>query len=197
VKFIHGASVPVVKATCTPAYGSKKLDITIQDGKHSGPKCVQLVADYLLSFECLRYLVLPFKQLIYNSQMNDPYQGGLTSYALVLMIVAFLQMKVYNKMPTEVKSPNLGILFIEFLSYYSNLDYMATEIKPLAPEKEIITPPFSATQGDSTPNSILVVDPLNPLNNVARSTYKFHFLKVARGNLGRIYFLSHSSRLFL
>lgn len=129
--------------------------------------------------------------------MNDPYQGGLTSYALVLMIVAFLQMKLYNKMSIKVEPPNLGALFIEFLSYYSNLDYMTTEIRPVGPVKEVTTPPFAPTQGDATPNSILVVDPLNPLNNVARSTYKFHFLKVDRRNLGRISFLCLSFRLFL
>lgn len=76
---------------CTPGYASKKVDITIQDGKHNGIKCVDLVKRYLQAYEPLKYLVMAFKQLIFNSQLNDPYQGGLTSYALILMIVSFLQ----------------------------------------------------------------------------------------------------------
>jgi non-canonical poly(A) RNA polymerase PAPD5/7 len=80
-----------VKAVCTASYASKKVDITIQDGKHNGIKCVELVKRYLQAYEPLKYLVMAFKQLIFNSQLNDPYQGGLTSYALILMIVAFLQ----------------------------------------------------------------------------------------------------------
>lgn len=185
VKFIQGASVPIVKATCTASFGFKKLDITIQDGKHSGPKCVQLVARYLEVYDCLRFLVLPFKQLIFNSQMNDPYQGGLTSYALVLMIVAFLQMKLVNKFSINTQSPNLGVLFIQFLSWYSNLDYMNTEIRPQPPSIEVFQTPFIALPGEATPSGILVIDPLNANNNVARSTYKFHFLKVALSNLDR------------
>lgn len=197
MKYIHGATVPIVKATCTPAYGGKKLDITIQDGKHSGPKCVQLVDRYLEVYDCLRFLVLPFKQLIFNSQMNDPYQGGLTSYALVLMIVAFLQMKIMGKHPINIQSPNLGVLFVQFLSWYSNLDYMNTEIRPQPPSLEIFQTPFIQLSSDSTPNGILVVDPLNANNNVARSTYKFHFLKVALSNLVRTFSFWRFSLRFL
>jgi non-canonical poly(A) RNA polymerase PAPD5/7 len=85
-----------VKAICTPSYASKKVDITIQDGKHNGIRCVELVKKYLQAYEPLKYLVMAFKQLIFNSQLNDPYQGGLTSYALILMIVAFLQVNFYD-----------------------------------------------------------------------------------------------------
>ena len=53
--------MPVIKATCTEKYGFKKIDLTVQDGKHSGPKCVELVNKYLELYGCLRYLVLPFK----------------------------------------------------------------------------------------------------------------------------------------
>jgi non-canonical poly(A) RNA polymerase PAPD5/7 len=91
VKFIPTATIPVVKAICSLTFASKKIDITIQDGKHNGLKCVELVKKYLKTYEALRYLILPFKQLLFNSQMNDPYQGGLSSYGLVLMIIAFLQ----------------------------------------------------------------------------------------------------------
>lgn len=40
--------------------------------------------------------MLPLKQLIYYAELNDPYQGGITSYGIILMIVAFLQFKVKN-----------------------------------------------------------------------------------------------------
>lgn len=189
VKYIPNATVPIIKAICTPAYGGKKLDIAIQDGKHTGPRCVELVAKYLDLYQCLRYLVLPFKQLIYNSQMNDPYQGGLTSYALVLMIVSFLQMKLYNKLTIEAAFPNLGVLFIEFLNWYSNLEYMTTEIRPLRPIMEVGLAPFAMVAPEVPNNSIVVVDPLNSSNNVARATYKFHFLKVEFFNRDRTFSL--------
>ena len=91
VHFIQGASIPVLKVVTSVAYQTKKIDITVQDGKHTGLRCVQLVKDYLVQYEVLPPLVIAFKQLIYTCQMNDPYLGGLTSYALILLLVAFLQ----------------------------------------------------------------------------------------------------------
>ena len=110
--------------------------------------------------------------------MNDPYQGGLTSYALVLMIVAFLQLKIFNRLSIDKEGSNLGLLYLEFLNYYYNMDYLSTEIKPIKPTLEVILPTFSRGSTEGIPNSIVIVDPLNPANNVARSTYNFQFLKV-------------------
>ena len=177
--------MPIIKATCTPAYGGKKLDVAIQDGKHTGPKCVELVEKYLDKYSCLRFLVLPFKQLLFNSQMNDPYQGGLTSYALVLMIVSFLQMKLYHTHSIDATAPNLGVLFVGFLSWYSNLEYTTTEIRPLQATMDVVIAPFALLSVEAPNNSIVVVDPLNSSNNVARATYKFHFLKVDLFTQGR------------
>ena len=56
---------------------------------------------------------------------NDPYLGGLSSYALLLMIVSFLQAK--NK-PTLIENVNLGELLLEFLKYYSEIDAQRTRV---------------------------------------------------------------------
>lgn len=180
VKYIASAQVPIVKATCTKEYGSKKIDITVQDGKHTGMKCVELVEKYLQVYPCLRYLVLPLKQLLFNSGMNNPYEGGLTSYALVLMIVSFLQFKLFNKQTIDIVEPNLGSLFIEFLHWYAYMDHTIIEIRPMQATSEVAIPPI--VQGMVDPLSamtITITDPLNSTNNVARATYKFQFLKVA------------------
>ena len=50
---------------------------------------------------------------------NDPYTGGLSSYALFLLIVSFLQAK---QTPTELYSVNLGRILLDFLKYYAELD---------------------------------------------------------------------------
>lgn len=95
VQSILSASIPVVKAICTPKYLNKRVDITIQDGNHFGIRCVKLVEQYLHMYEPLKYLVIACKQLLCNAQMNNPYEGGLTSYGLILMIVAFLQVESF------------------------------------------------------------------------------------------------------
>jgi DNA polymerase sigma len=50
---------------------------------------------------------------------NDPYTGGLSSYALFLLIVSFLQAK---QTPTELYQVNLGRILLDFLKYYAELD---------------------------------------------------------------------------
>ncbi len=50
---------------------------------------------------------------------NDPYTGGLSSYALFLLILSFLQAK---QMPNELRHVNLGRTLLDFLKYYAELD---------------------------------------------------------------------------
>lgn len=64
------------------------------DHKHNGLNCVDLVKEYLVQYEgILRPLVYIIKHLLYMAELNDPYQGGLSSYGLILMIVALLQVR--------------------------------------------------------------------------------------------------------
>jgi non-canonical poly(A) RNA polymerase PAPD5/7 len=72
------------------------------------------VSDYLAEYSVLKYLVLPLKQLLYYSKMNDPYQGGLSSYGLILMIVTFLQWKIYSKEEIAMQKGHLGNLLVDF-----------------------------------------------------------------------------------
>jgi DNA polymerase sigma len=103
--------------------------------------------------------------------------------------------KLADPNPLEIKSPNLGMLFIEFLNFYANLDYMSVDIAPFHPDQKINNTPYPLKM-NKYDNSITIVDPLNPMNNVARSTHKFFYLRVQGYKLERAYFLYLSSRLF-
>lgn len=93
VKIIKNASIPVLKINCTKQYHNKKIDISIQENKHNGLLCVELVKDYLNMYPPVRPLVLILKQFLYHLNLNDTYIGGLSSYALILMIVYLIQTK--------------------------------------------------------------------------------------------------------
>ena len=87
------------------------------------------------------------------------------------------------------------MLFIEFLNFYANLDYMSVDIAPFHPDQKISNSPYPMKL-NKYDNAITIVDPLNPLNNVARSTHKFFYLRVLGDNLERASSLYLSSRLF-
>jgi non-canonical poly(A) RNA polymerase PAPD5/7 len=74
-----------------------QIDISIQDQKHYGLRCVELVRTFLKDYEVLEPIVLALKNILKLASLNDPYTGGLSSYGLILMVVSFLQVKIYVK----------------------------------------------------------------------------------------------------
>lgn len=58
---------------------------------HNGIECVNLVKEYLNESEVITPLILVLKQILKVWKFNDPYYGGLSSYGLFLMIIAYLQ----------------------------------------------------------------------------------------------------------
>lgn len=118
VTYIEQASVPIVKLQCSPialmnSAGKKfpknpkyasiyderfsiPIDITHMTDIHNGVKCVNLVKEYLLDCWFIEPLILVLKQMLKVNSLNDPYKGGLSSYGLLLMIVAFIQYRKFN-----------------------------------------------------------------------------------------------------
>ena len=130
VKFIKNTSVPVIKLTTSASYDSIKIDITLKDPRHSGLNCVALIQQYLICYPPLKPLALVLKQLMYLGKLNDPYQKGLSSYGLVLMIVAYIQWLIATDNYDQVCG-NLGRILLQLLKHYgSSFDYINWKIAP-------------------------------------------------------------------
>ena len=119
IKFIETAHIPLIKILAADKYNNMQIDISVQDGRHYGLKCVELVKKYIKEFEALEPLLYSLKNLLKNANLNDPYTGGLSSYGLILMLVSFLQNQTeHNKSISITKDSNVGRLFLEFCYYY-------------------------------------------------------------------------------
>lgn len=184
-KYIKGAAYPVLKLECTPKYNNKRLDITIKELRHTGVNCVNLVKEYIVEYESiLRPLVFILKQMVFMADLNDPFTGGINSYGLILMVVAFLQNELRkNTVSKEQISKNLGYLFLNFLNTYGNvIDYNQIEIRPsLISECRSDMGQFVQKQElNHSPNiSLVIQDPLFRGNNVTKSTFAFYIIRVA------------------
>ena len=66
---------------------------------------------------------------------------------------------------------NVGILLRLFFEFYSIRKLQCYEIRPFLPGVQITHSPLIMKR--NTDSNIVVVDPLNSLNNVTRSTFKF------------------------
>lgn len=131
-------------------------------------------------------LVLVLKQLLLQRGLSDSYTGGLSSYALSIMVAAILQPYVLE--PPEMQ-PNLGALFLTFLQTYGTATFDTGRFGVcLAP------PPYGplfALTGEhggggldeqsrswKPTDPVVIQDPLCAANNVGRSCFGFRQVQV-------------------
>ena len=166
IKYLDKAKVPIIKIKTTKAYNNTMVDITLKTKEHFGLKCVELVKKYIEEYEALEPLLFPLKTILKIGELNDPYNGGLSSYALILMIVNFLEIeKGKNKNITLEK---IGDLFYDFLFYYGGRkDSNYIDINNKKNNNEI-----------SNNCIFYICDPLNENNNVAKASFKFIEVKL-------------------
>ena len=105
IKYLNKAKIPIIKIKTTKEYNNIMIDITLQSKDHFGLKCVNLVKKLLKEYDILETLLFPLKTMLKLSELNDPYNGGLSSYALILMIVYFLEYQI--KMKKEINKDNV------------------------------------------------------------------------------------------
>lgn len=184
-KYIKTANYPVLKLECTPEYANKRLDITVKEVRHSGMSCVGLVREYLKEYEgILRPLVYVLKQILFLANLNDPFTGGVNSYALVLMVVALIQaeMKSLHLPPMESKRhilQNLGGFFLRFLNTYGNeVDINQREVRPSRATDFLLEEQFPLKAEPAAVNQLILRDPLMWTNNVTRSSFNFYIVRV-------------------
>ena len=164
-----------------------KVNLTIQDKKNNGYKCVKLVREFINSYKNLEPLTLIVKQLMkcsntlfslsnYSSYSNN-LQETLNSYSIILMIVYFLQLQIMGNLGRTVEMinnpENLGELFINFLLYYVNFDYneknyifVRTGLKDLLENDDYL-------HLNSFMSKLIIIDPLDHKNNVSLKTAEF------------------------
>jgi DNA polymerase sigma len=160
IKYLNKAKVPIIKIKTTKEYDNVLIDITLQTKEHFGLKCVNLVKQLMKEYDTLEILLFPLKTMLKISGLNDPYNGGLSSYALILMIVYFLEYQ--KKKNKEISKDKIGNLFYDFLFFYGGrMDTNHIDINNINNMKINKTP------------YIFISDPLNNKNNVAKASFKY------------------------
>ena len=130
-----------------------------------GIRCCEFIKQMLVEYPLLEPLAIALKKFLAVNDLNSPFLGGLSSYGLIIIVIAFLN----NDFP-QMYSPHgngvlsLGRAFGYFLYFYSkcfdpSLHYIN--------ENMMIVPQFAYT------STLTILDPLNPSNNIGKSTYNF------------------------
>ncbi|KAM7406445.1 hypothetical protein PAMP_000820 [Pampus punctatissimus] len=167
IKVLDKATVPIIKLT--DSFTEVKVDISFN--VKSGVKAAQLIKEFKEKFPVLPYLVLVLKQFLLQRDLNEVFTGGIGSYSLFLMAVSFLQLHCRE----DVCSPNIniGVLLIEFFELYGrHFNYLKTGIRIKDGGCYVAKDEVQKNMMDGyRPSMLYIEDPLQPDNDVGRSSY--------------------------
>ncbi|KAM9765684.1 terminal nucleotidyltransferase 4B [Menidia menidia] len=167
IKVLDKATVPIIKLT--DSFTEVKVDISFN--VKSGVKAARLIKEFKEKYPVLPYLVLVLKQFLLQRDLNEVFTGGIGSYSLFLMAVSFLQLHYRD----DVCSPNIniGVLLIEFFELYGrHFNYLKTGIRIKDGGCYVAKDEVQKNMMDGyRPSMLYIEDPLQPDNDVGRSSY--------------------------
>ena len=177
-KFIENFIYPFISFQTDSTFNNITINISIEDIKHNGLKCVELIQDYMIKYSALEPLIIALKQILKNADLLR-FIGGLNPYGLTLMVIFFLQIQLSTNMYNINDMNNLGKLFFEFIKFYgmqfdntNNIVFVRGGINDQI-EKE------ACDYVMNHPTQLVIIDPLNHMNNVAETTFNFINVKLA------------------
>ncbi|XP_067296065.1 terminal nucleotidyltransferase 4B isoform X2 [Pseudorasbora parva] len=167
IKVLDKATVPIIKLT--DAHTEVKVDISFN--VQSGVKAANLIKEFKQQYPVLPYLVLVLKQFLLQRELNEVFTGGIGSYGLFLMAVSFLQLHYREDVCSS--NANLGVLLIEFFELYGrHFNYLKTGIRIKDGGSYVAKDEVQKDMLDVyRPFKLYIEDPLQPGNDVGRSSY--------------------------
>ncbi|KAM4614375.1 terminal nucleotidyltransferase 4B isoform 2-T2 [Discoglossus pictus] len=167
VKVLDKATVPIIKLT--DSFTEVKVDISFN--VQNGVKAAQLIRDFIKKYPVLPYLVLVLKQFLLQRDLNEVFTGGIGSYSLFLMAVSFLQL--HQRPDACSPEANIGVLLIEFFELYGrHFNYLKTGIRIKDGGSYVAKDEVQKSMLDGyRPSMLYIEDPLQPGNDVGRSSY--------------------------
>ncbi|XP_028596035.1 terminal nucleotidyltransferase 4B isoform X2 [Podarcis muralis] len=167
VKVLDKATVPIIKLT--DSFTEVKVDISFN--VQNGVKAALLIRDFIKKYPVLPYLVLVLKQFLLQRDLNEVFTGGIGSYSLFLMAVSFLQLHPREDACTP--NANYGVLLIEFFELYGrHFNYLKTGIRIKDGGSYVAKDEVQKNMLDGyRPSMLYIEDPLQPGNDVGRSSY--------------------------
>ncbi|KAJ7311842.1 hypothetical protein JRQ81_006155 [Phrynocephalus forsythii] len=167
VKVLDKATVPIIKLT--DSFTEVKVDISFN--VQNGVKAADLIRDFIKKYPVLPYLVLVLKQFLLQRDLNEVFTGGIGSYSLFLMAVSFLQL--HPREDACNPNANYGVLLIEFFELYGrHFNYLKTGIRIKDGGSYVAKDEVQKNMLDGyRPSMLYIEDPLQPGNDVGRSSY--------------------------
>ncbi|XP_066255404.1 terminal nucleotidyltransferase 4B-like isoform X1 [Euwallacea similis] len=176
IKVLDKASVPIVKLVDRKT----EIKVDISFNMSNGVKSAELIKTYMEQFPVLPKLVYVLKQFLLERDLNEVFTGGISSYSLILMCISFLQLHPRQE-GLRQNTANIGVLLIEFFELYGRkFNYINTGIRIRDGGKYINKEEMQKDMVDGhRPSMLCIEDPLQPSNDIGRSSYGILLVKKA------------------
>uniref|UniRef100_A0A669BR38 Terminal nucleotidyltransferase 4A n=1 Tax=Oreochromis niloticus TaxID=8128 RepID=A0A669BR38_ORENI len=167
IKLLDKATVPIIKLTDCET----RVKVDISFNIETAVKAAQFIKSYLKKYPVLPPLIFVLKQFLLQRELNEVFTGGISSYSLILMAISFLQL--HPRIDTSRPNINLGILLIEFFELYGrDFDYIKTAIRVKNGGAYLCKEEMLKEMGNGNrPSMLCIEDPVQPGNDVGRSSY--------------------------
>ncbi|KAI8829893.1 hypothetical protein BJ741DRAFT_621732 [Chytriomyces cf. hyalinus JEL632] len=174
---ISKAKVPIIKYT--DALTQFPVDVSLNMG--GGLQAAQIVTQFLSEpngvGDAIRGLMYLLKQFLLMRHLNEPFNGGCGSYALLIIVSTFVKLHPLIQVGATNPLENLGLLFIEFLEYYGrSFNYHELGIKcdlrsgpGFFYKEEFIF--------NRKPGILTVLDPQDETNDVGGGCFNYYQIK--------------------
>ena len=176
IKAIETSKVPVIKVVSKKEHISTDISFTSYSYNwslsHYGLQSVRLVNSFLCETPKLLPLTLILKEFLYEKGLNMPFNGGLSSYCLTIMIKTFLT--IHDRTGTK----STGEALVDFLRYYGlEFDYATTGISTLRGGVHYrLGAPYHCSGFGA---AFVIEDPFNATNNISAGTFCITQIKAA------------------
>jgi non-canonical poly(A) RNA polymerase PAPD5/7 len=156
---IPHAKVPILKFTVGPAI---QIDLTIDD--LHGLLAIPAIRNIFRSFPCLLPAQLFLKCLLHKHKLDQPYFGGISSYALQILLLAYLQ---YKGEPESIIDFICGVC--DFYGNDFNFTLTGIDVKG---NGRFFSRYKEGRLALESPTTMHIIDPLNPRNILGHNAFK-------------------------
>jgi non-canonical poly(A) RNA polymerase PAPD5/7 len=153
------ARVPVLKFKVRPGI---QIDLTIDD--LHGLLSITAIRNIFSTFPCILPAQLFLKTLLHKHNLDQPYYGGISSYTLQLLIVAYLQAKGEPNSLVELLTGVCGFYGNEF-----NFTLTGIDVKE---NGKFFSRFHDGKLALESPTTMYIIDPLNSKNILGHNSFK-------------------------
>ncbi|EPQ60182.1 Nucleotidyltransferase [Gloeophyllum trabeum ATCC 11539] len=178
---VSRARVPIINMSTTPAFGrSCKIDLSVNN--NTGLHVIEVLKGYLEKMPALRPLILVLKGFLTQRKLNSAADAGLGSFALISMIISFLQLNP-SKLPRDIidqpiQNESLGRLLLDFFYYYGyTFPYRTSYISVTDAKLDL-----KETKGwfrTESPEALSIQSMIDPDRDIGSGTTRIEAIRVA------------------